>query len=127
MNRLLILGLVMAVTGGGTLKAQSNPLSGGPWKGLQEHKRLFHPGLRKKKNARKTNYGFKPIARRPKFWPAGSACCRTTNTNPRALLPRVKPEKAGIYGDREYAVQEGGLGRRAKEGLSLSVMAHTRR
>jgi|SRR5229473_2738867 len=57
MNRLLILGLVMAVTGGGTLKAQSNPLSadlGKDYKNIRDH------FIRAAEKMPETDYGFKP-------------------------------------------------------------------
>src|SRR6266853_2423533 len=57
MNRLLILGLVMAVTGGGTLKAQSNPLSADLGKDYKNIRDYF---IRAAEKMPETNYGFKP-------------------------------------------------------------------
>src|SRR5437660_6493050 len=57
MNRLLILGLDMAVTGGGTLKAQSNPLSADLGKDYKNIRDYF---IRAAEKMPETNYGFKP-------------------------------------------------------------------
>src|SRR6267378_1734261 len=57
MNRLLILGLVMAVADGGTLKAQSNPLSADLGKDYKNIRDYF---IRAAEKMPKENYGFKP-------------------------------------------------------------------
>jgi len=44
MNRLLILGLVMGSHWRRNAEGTEQSSERGPWKGLQEHKRLFHPG-----------------------------------------------------------------------------------
>jgi len=57
MNRLLILGLVMAVTGGGALRAQSNPLSAGVTKDYKNVRGFF---IRAAEKMSEADYGFKP-------------------------------------------------------------------
>src|SRR6266436_5504306 len=57
MNRMLILGLVMAVADGGTLKAQSNPLSADLGKDYKNIRDYF---IRAAEKMPETNYGFKP-------------------------------------------------------------------
>src|SRR5260370_7878324 len=57
MNRLLTLALIIAVTGGGTLRAQSNPLSADLGKDYKNIRDYF---IRAAEKMPETNYGFKP-------------------------------------------------------------------